>query len=89
MTSRFGPSISLREPELTGHKLVATSRFHEFTKEKTVTKSIPTNKARQGRLGWQVLIVLIASLLLVFAVWGGVHIYGEIVDNTATQSLKG
>lgn len=54
-----------------------------------VTKTISTNKARQGRWGWQVLIVLIAAMLLAFAVWGGVHLYGEAIDNAPTQALKG
>jgi hypothetical protein len=54
-----------------------------------VTKIIPENKARQGRWGWHVLIVLIAGLLLAFAVWGGVYFYGETIDNGPQQSLKG
>ena len=52
-----------------------------------MAKIIPSNKARQGRRGWQVLIILIASLLLVFAVWGGVHFYGEAIDDEA-QTLN-
>jgi hypothetical protein len=55
----------------------------------TVTKTISANKARQGRWGWHVLIVLIAAMLLAFAVWGGVYFYGEAIDNVPTQSLKG
>jgi hypothetical protein len=54
-----------------------------------VTKTVPANKARQGRWGWHVLIVLIAAMLLAFAVWGGVYFYGETLDNVPTQSLKG
>lgn len=54
-----------------------------------MTKTIPTNKARQGRWGWQVLIVLIAGLLLAFAVWGGVYFYGETLDQTQGQTYKG
>ena len=45
-----------------------------------MTKTIPENKARQGRWGWHVLIILIAGLLLAFAVWGGVEFYGEAID---------
>ena len=52
-------------------------------------KTFPANKARQGGWGWQVLIVLIAALLLAFAVWGGVYFYGEVIDNAPTQGLKG
>jgi len=46
-----------------------------------MTKTIPENKARQGRWGWHTLIVLVAGLLLAFAVWGGVEFYGEMLDN--------
>lgn len=54
-----------------------------------MTKTISANKARQGRWGWHVLIVLIAAMLLAFAVCGGVYFYGEAIDNVPTQSLKG
>jgi hypothetical protein len=54
-----------------------------------VPKTVSTNDARQGRWGWHVLIVLIAGLLLAFAVWGGVYFYGETIDNAPGQSLKG
>ncbi|MGN6306040.1 MAG: hypothetical protein ACTHNH_14560 [Mesorhizobium sp.] len=46
-----------------------------------MVKIIPHNEARQGRWGWHVLIVLVAALLLAFAVWGGVGFYGEMLDN--------
>jgi len=45
---------------------------------------IPTNKARQGRWGVQVLIVLVVGLALAGAVWLGLEFYGESID---TQSL--
>ena len=54
-----------------------------------MTKIIPVDKARQGHWGWHTLIVLIAAMLLAFAVWGGVHFYGETIDNAPTQTLKG
>jgi hypothetical protein len=44
---------------------------------------IPTNKARQGRWGWQVLLVLVVGLALAGAVWLGLEFYGEAID---TQS---
>jgi len=50
-----------------------------------VEKTIPTDKARQGGRGKQVLYVLIASLVLVAVVWGAVEIYGEQIDTTATD----
>lgn len=36
-------------------------------------------KARQGRLGRPVLVVLVVSLLLVLAVWWGVALYGDAI----------
>jgi len=54
-----------------------------------VTRTIPASKARQGRWGWRVLIVLIAAMLLAFAVWGGVHFYGEAIDPGQTRGLEG
>ena len=54
-----------------------------------MNKTIPTNKARQGGWGWHVLIILIAAMLLAFAVWGGVYFYGESIDNGQMQQLKG
>lgn len=44
---------------------------------------IPTNKARQGRRGSQVLAVLVVALALSGAVWLGLEFYGEAID---TQS---
>jgi hypothetical protein len=41
---------------------------------------IPTNKARQGRWGWQVLLVLVVGLALAGAVWLGLEFYGEAID---------
>jgi len=48
-------------------------------------KIIPTNKARQGNRGWQVLLVLVGALILAAIVWGGVELYGESIDQDATQ----
>lgn len=45
-----------------------------------MTKIISENKARQGRSGWHVLVILIAALLLALAAWGGAEFYGEIID---------
>ena len=38
--------------------------------------TLPPEKARQGRRGWQVLLVLVSALVLVMIVWGLVEIYG-------------
>ena len=46
----------------------------------TGTGSLPTNKARQGRRGPRVLLVLIAGLILVGVVWPDVEFYGETID---------
>ena len=37
------------------------------------------NKARQGRLGRPVLLVLVISLLLAMVVWWGVELYGTAI----------
>ena len=40
---------------------------------------VPENKARQGRRGLPVLIVLVVGLLLAMLVWWGVEMYGEAI----------
>jgi len=40
---------------------------------------IPEEKARQGRLGRPVLLVLVVSLLLAMVVWWGVELYGTAI----------
>ena len=45
---------------------------------------IPTNKARQGGRGSQVLIVLVIALALAGAVWLGLEFYGEAIDTRST-----
>ena len=39
-----------------------------------VEKKIPAEKARQGRKGTHVLIILLISLALAMIVWGAVHL---------------
>ena len=51
-------------------------------------KTLPTDKARQGRRGFPVVIVLICGLLLAMAVWWGVEIYGESLDNSQKVELQ-
>jgi hypothetical protein len=46
---------------------------------------IPTNKARQGRWGFQVLIVLVVALALAAVVWVGLEFYGEAIDTQSTE----
>ncbi len=43
-------------------------------------KTVDKNKARQGRSGWQVLIVLVCALVLVMLVWWGVGLFGSAID---------
>jgi len=48
---------------------------------------LPPVKARQGRLGRPVLIVLIVALLLAMAVWWGVEIFGEQITPPPEQQI--
>jgi hypothetical protein len=43
-------------------------------------------EARQGSWGRQVFLVLVAGLLLAMLAWGAVEIWGENIDDNATQS---
>ena len=43
-------------------------------------KQIAATRARQGRRGRQMAVVLLASLALAALVWFGLGIYGEAID---------
>lgn len=43
-------------------------------------------KARQGRWGHRVLLILIIALLLAMGAWWLAEIYGEAIDSGATQA---
>jgi cytoskeletal protein RodZ len=45
-----------------------------------MAKEIKPTEARQGRRGWQVLVILICALILVGIVWWGVGIYGTAIE---------
>lgn len=45
-------------------------------------KEIPPQKARQGRKGRPVLIVLISSLIIVLLAWMGAEIYGSYISKS-------
>jgi hypothetical protein len=51
-------------------------------------KTIPAEKAKQGRSGRHVLIVLVAALILAMAAWYGAEFYAEMIhpDNQPTSS---
>ena len=42
-------------------------------------KTIDPNKAKQGRTGWQVLVVLVCALALALVVWFGVGLFGSAI----------
>lgn len=48
-----------------------------------MTKIVSTDRARQGRRGKPVLIVLVSALALAAIVWAGVEFYGEAIDTPA------
>jgi hypothetical protein len=52
-------------------------------------KTIPEQKARQGRWGWRVLFILIAALLLTVIAWGAAEFYGEAIDNSTPAADTG
>lgn len=43
-------------------------------------KTVQTDKARQGRRGSPVLLVLVAALVLAAVAWGIAEIFGEATD---------
>lgn len=45
-----------------------------------MTKEVKPTEARQGRKGWQVLVILVCALILVAIVWWAVGWYGEAID---------
>lgn len=45
-----------------------------------MNEPLEPNKARQGRRGPQVLIVLICALILAFVVWWAVGLYGSAIE---------
>jgi hypothetical protein len=53
-------------------------------KESHMARNIPASKAKQGRWGSQVLLVLIAGLALAGLVWLGLEFYGESIDSRST-----
>ena len=60
---------------------------HTNVKEQSYPmKEIPENKARQGRSGTRVFIILIAALVLLAIGWAAVEFYGEAIDENTPRS---
>lgn len=54
-----------------------------------MTKIIPEEKAKQGRSGYRILMILIASLLLLSVGWFAVETYGDAIETPQTQTQPG
>ncbi len=54
-----------------------------------MTKIIPEEKAKQGRVGRQTLTVLVVGLVLAFGAWAAVEIWGEQIDTPAIEQPGG
>lgn len=52
-------------------------------------KRIPPVKARQGRMGYRILMVLLAALVLAFVVWIPVEIWGQREANEVAPQQSG
>lgn len=50
-----------------------------------MTKVVSEERAKQGRDGTRVLLILVVALALAAAAWVGVEIYGSMIDNAAQQ----
>lgn len=50
---------------------------------------IPANKAKQGRQGYQVFLILVVGLALAGAVWLGLEFFGEAVDTQSADQPGG
>src|SRR5690606_37493805 len=54
--------------------------FHDEVE--MVQKTIPEEKARQGRWGWQILAVLVGGLVLAMIAWYAAETFGEAIDES-------
>ena len=50
-----------------------------------MARLISPEKARQGRRGRRVLLVLVAALVLALAAWGVAEFYGQAIKTPATE----
>jgi cytoskeletal protein RodZ len=53
-----------------------------------MNKELPEKKARQGRLGLPVLIVLVAGLILAAVAWWGAEIFGMLIETDQTMDAE-
>jgi hypothetical protein len=70
-----------RKPEPCRGPGISRERAAVFQGRLYVVKTIKSEKAKQGRWGVQVLLILIIALVLAVIVWGGVEFYGEKIHN--------
>lgn len=54
-----------------------------------MTKIVPEEKAKQGRSGYRILTILIASLLLLSIGWYAVEQYGDVIEAPQTRTDPG
>jgi hypothetical protein len=59
------------------------------SKGRSVVAKIPANKAKQGRQGYQVFMILVVGLVLAGAVWLGLEFFGEAVDTQSADQPGG
>lgn len=52
-------------------------------------KIIPEEKARQGRWGARVLLVLVAALILAVIAWAGAEFYGQSIEDSTPAAETG
>jgi hypothetical protein len=52
-----------------------------------LTKIVKPEKARQGKWGGQVLVVLVVALALAAIVWIGVEMYGQDIEPANSQQV--
>ncbi len=54
-----------------------------------MNKELDPNKAKQGRSGWQVLVILVAAIVLLMIGWWFVEIYGQAIDPDSSEQVGG
>jgi hypothetical protein len=57
-----------------------------FKARRTTLETLSTDRARQGRRGRHVLVILISALILVAIAWAGVEMYGKSIAPPSDQT---